>query len=80
MLCAAAAVCVRAGQVPLRLVLLAMVLLALLALLAAGSFSLLHHPEAEAWRLAGLLPVAVTAAIAGREMLRGMFPSARPLG
>lgn len=68
-LCATAAICWRTGQVRASFVSLAVVLVGLMALLSAGSFYLLNHPEAEAWRLIGLVPVGVTAAIAGRELL-----------
>ena len=69
MLCATAAICWHTGHVRASFVSLAVVLVGLMALLSAGSFYLLDHPEAEAWRLIGLVPVGVTAAIAARDCL-----------
>jgi O-antigen/teichoic acid export membrane protein len=79
MVCVAAAVCLRSGQIRLPFLFLAATLLGLLSLMSAGSFYLIGHPQAEAWRMIGLVPVAATAAIAGRALLRGMFPLARAI-
>jgi hypothetical protein len=72
MLCTATAVCWRSGQIEARFVLLALTLLGLLVLMSLGSFYLSNHPQAEGWRLLLLVPIATTAAIAGRELLGGV--------
>jgi len=76
--CVASFVCRRTAQIRTSVLILAIVLLALLAIISAGSLYLQAQQEPEAWLLLGLIPVAATGAIAARQLVPGLMSHRRP--